>query len=248
MIDKEIESPEDLNQQDMVRLIIDMFHRTAVHYTLWFKEVEHQMGMKKALDIMDVAYHKSYDIQMKRLAKIFDFEMKDGIPLPLLDMSRKNLFTLMEAIAINWIAIDGVWFQAVEATHGMNDAKRCNDSCWTRFSPFEGWSIKKFLGLPQEAGIKGLKKALQFRMYARINVQTIIEENPDTIVLQMNDCRVQTARKRRGLDDYPCKSAGLVEYGTFAESIDERIMTECVGCPPDPHPEEWFCSWRFTME
>ena len=64
----------------------------------------------------------------------------------------------------------------------------------------------------------------------------------------MNDCRVQSARKRKGLDDYPCKSGGLIEYTTFAESIDPRIKTECIGCPPDPHPDEWFCAWRFSIE
>ncbi|MFW5855438.1 MAG: DUF6125 family protein, partial [Thermodesulfobacteriota bacterium] len=47
--------------------------------------------------------------------------------------------------------------------------------------------------------------------------------------------------------DYPCKSAGLVEYSYFAAGIDPRIRTECIGCPPDPHPEDWFCAWRFTM-
>ncbi len=63
----------------------------------------------------------------------------------------------------------------------------------------------------------------------------------------MNECRVQSARKRKGLDDYPCKSAGLVEYAYFARSIDDRIQTECIGCPPDPHPEDWYCAWRFTL-
>lgn len=248
MTDTEVESPEDLSHRDMARLVLDMFHRIMVHHTLWFREVEHQMGMKKALDVMHEAYHKSFALQIKRLATTLGFEMKDGIPQPLLDMSRDDLLTIMETLGMNWIAGDGVWFQAVESMHGMDDAKRCNDSCWTRFSPFEGWSIKEFLGLPQEAGIEGLKKALRFRLYSRINVQSIIDEAPHRIVFQMNDCRVQSARRRKGLDDYPCKSAGLVEYKTFAESIDKRILTECVGCPPDPHTEEWFCSWRFTIE
>ena len=65
--------------------------------------------------------------------------------------------------------------------------------------------IKNFLGLPEKAGIDGLKRALAFRMYAQINVQSIIEESPNSIVFQMNDCRVQSARKRKGLADYPCK-------------------------------------------
>jgi len=244
---KEIEEPEDLSHEDMARFVLDMFHRIIVHHTLWFREVEHQMGMKKALDIMKVAYNDSYNIQMNRLAKVLGFEMKDGIPMALLDMSKEALLNLMKNVGVNWLANDGTWFQAVEADHGMNDAKRCNDSCWTRFSPFEAWSIKQFLDLPELAGLAGLKKALSFRIYACINVQSIIEEGPNSIVFQMNECRVQSARKRKGLDDYPCKSVGLVEYGYFAETIDPRIRTECIGCPPDDHPPEWFCAWRFTI-
>jgi hypothetical protein len=246
-MDNNIQGIEDLSHEDMARFILDMFHRTMVHHTLWFREVEHQMGFNKALDIMKSAYNSSYTVQMKKLSRVLGFEMKDGIPGPLLDMPREKLLELIVGLGTNWIAGDGLWFQSVESAYGMNDAKRCNDSCWTRFSPFEAWSIKEFLGLAEHAGIEGLKSALRFRMYASVNVQTIIEEGPNSIVFQMNDCRVQSARKRRGLDDYPCKSAGLVEYSRFAEGVDSEIQTECIGCPPDPHPEEWFCAWRFTI-
>jgi len=239
---------EGLDEKDLARLVVDMMHRTMVHHVLWFNEVEHQMGFDRALDILESAYQKSYTVQMKRLAKFFGFEMIEGVPKPLLDIPREKTMKLLTDLGNNWIAGDGIWFQAVEFSNGMNDAKRCNDSCWTRFSPFEAWSIKRFLGLPEKAGLEGLKEALQFRMYARINVQSIIEESPNSIVFQMNDCRVQSARKRQGLDDYPCKSAGLVEYTYFARAIDSRIKTECIGCPPDKHPDEWFCAWRFTIE
>jgi len=40
---KGIEKPEDLEQLDMARLVVDMFHRIMVHYTLWFTEVEHSV-------------------------------------------------------------------------------------------------------------------------------------------------------------------------------------------------------------
>jgi hypothetical protein len=243
----DIQEIEDLGYEDLARFILDMLHRTIVHHTLWFREVEHQMGSDKALEIMGTAWRGSYEIQMKRLSRTLGFEMKEGIPAPLLGLPREKLLELVGALGANWIAGDGVWFQAVEAAYGMNDAKRCNDSCWTRFSPFEAWSIRQFLGLSEHPGLEGLKKALRFRMYASVNVQSIVDEGPDGIVFQMNDCRVQSARKRRGLDDYPCKSAGLVEYGRFAEGIDPRIRTACIGCPPDPHPDEWFCAWRFTI-
>ena len=151
-------------------------------------------------------------------------------------------------MSTNWLVNDGVWFQAVEFAYGMGEAKRCNDSAWAQFSPFEAWTIKQFLNLSENSGLKGLKKALGYRLYANINVQSILEEKPNSFVFQMNDCRVQSARKRKGLDDYPCKSGGMVEYTYFARSIDKRIKTECIGCPPDKHPDDWFCAWRFYMD
>jgi len=223
---------EDLSREDTARLVMDMFHRIIIHYSLWFTEVRHQMGI---------------GIQMKRLSKVLGFQMKDGMPKFLTDMSKESLTELLDSTAVNWLANDGVWFQAVEFESGMNDAKRCNDSCWAHFSPFEAWSIKNFLDLPGNPGLEGLKQALGFRLYARINTQSIIEEGPDSFIFQMNECRVQSARKRKGLADYPCKSVGLVEYPYFARTIDNRITTECIGCPPDEHPQEWHCAWRFSI-
>ncbi len=46
--------------------------------------------------------------------------MKDGLPQPLLNMSKESLIELMDSVAVNWLANDGVWFQAVEFSSGMN--------------------------------------------------------------------------------------------------------------------------------
>ena len=246
-MDKNLERPEELGREELARLAIDFFHRTIVHHTLWFAEVEHQMGMSKALDILGAAWEKSFAVQMKRLSEILGFEMEKGVPKALLTMPKEELLRLLGDLGRNWIAGDGIWFQTVEDRDGIWDAKRCNDSCWARFSPFEAWSIRRFLDLPEAPGLSGLKRALGFRLYARINVQTILDESPESIVFQMNDCRVQAARKKKGLTDYPCKSGGLVEYRAFAETIDPRIRTSCIACPPDDHPPEWFCAWRFTL-
>jgi hypothetical protein len=246
-MDNPVETIDDLSQQDTARLVMDMFHRIIIHYALWFTEVRHQMGMARALGVLKSASEQSIGIQLNRLAKLLGFEMQDGLPAPLLNMSKASLMQLLDGVAVNWLANDGVWFQAVEFSSGLNDAKRCNDTCWAHFSPFEAWSIKHFLNLPAEPGLDGLKKALNFRVYARVNEQRIIEEDADSIVFQMNECRVQRARQRKGLDDYPCKSGGMVEYAYFARSIDERITTECIACPPDAHPAEWYCAWRFKL-
>ncbi len=242
-------SVDDLSHDELVSFVIDGLRRILVHYGFWFKETEHQLGLQKALEIENKVWSLDFMIQMKRLSKILGFEIDDsGIPLALKNKSREELVNLINAIGVNWLANDGIWFQAVEKEEGMFTAKRCNDTCWTRFSPFEAFRIKEFLGLPAEGGgLEALKQALSFRLYARINVQSFEEPDENTLIFRMNECRVQSARKRKGLEDYPCKSAGLVEYTTFATSIDPRIKTECIGCPPDEHPEEWYCSWKFSI-
>lgn len=245
-MENKITCAEDMNQEQLVEYIMDMLHRMMVHHTLWFREVEHQLGFEKAMQAMDYAWTQTKQISVKRFAEELGFEQQNGIPTRLKELSKEKQLRLVDAIAKNWLAQDGVWFQAVEFAHGMNDAKRCNDSTWTRFSPFEALSIKKLLGLGEHPGLEGLELALNFRMYGRLNLQSCHREGK-ALIFEMNACRVQNARVRKGLPDYPCKSAGLVEYARFAEGIDNRIKTECLGCPPDAHPENLFCAWKFTI-
>ncbi|MCX6237764.1 MAG: DUF6125 family protein [Bacteroidia bacterium] len=233
------------SKEEKARLVIDFFHRTMMHHAMWYAEVKQRLGQEKAFEVLGAAYKNSYDLQMKRLAKVLNFEMKDDIPAPLLDLPDDLLDSLRDNAAVNWLANDGVWFQAVEFSKDMQEAKHCNDACWAQFSPFEAWSVKKILKLQEPCGLEGLKQALQYRLYAFINKQSFADETHSSFIFKMNDCRVQSARKRKGLDDYPCKSGGVVEYTEFAKAIDPRIKTECLGCPPDKHLEEWYCAWRF---
>lgn len=51
-------------------------------------------------------------------------------------------------------------------------------------------------------------KRLNFRMYSLFNEQSIVDEGPQSFVFQTDGGRVQSARKWRKMDDYPCKFAG----------------------------------------
>jgi Family of unknown function (DUF6125) len=162
------------------------------------------------------------------------------------DLSHEQLLTLTRNFAKNWLAHDGLWFQAVEKAHGLDEAIALDAEAWRRFSPLEAKRIKALLGLPDNGGLEALQTALDYRLYAVLNRQA--SELADGVLrFTMNDCRVQSARKRKGLPDFPCKAVGLVEYATFAETIDPRIETRCVACPPDDHPDEFFCRWEFRL-
>jgi hypothetical protein len=237
-----------LNKQEKVRLIFDFFQRTMVHYALWYQEVNKEFGNERAAEIMEEAWQKSFSIQMKRLSKVLGFELEEGLPKALLNLNEEQIDALQEAVAVNWLANDGVWFQSVEFSEGMKPAKKCNDAAWEKFSPYEALRIKKILNLPEKAGIAGLKKAMAYRLYGTVNTQSFANETETSIDFYMNECRVQAARKRKGLQDYPCKSGGIIEYTTFAQTIDPRLKTRVIGCPPDKHPDEWYCGWHFYLE
>ncbi len=241
-----IDSLEQLSSGELARFVVHAFRLTILHYGFWFNEVHHQLGIEEAIRTEKEVSASIFPIAVKRLSKAVGFEIADELPLALVNMPREKLVGLIDAMSINWLAGDGIWFQTVEKRQDMYTSKRCNDTCWTRFSPLEASMIKSLLNIPEQGGMQGLKEALNFRLYARINKQTM-EKEGEALIFRMVTCRVQDARKSRGLGDYPCKSAGLVEYGAFAKTIDPRIKTECLACPPDEHPEEWACTWRFCF-
>ena len=165
----------------------------------------------------------------------------------LAEFSKEKLISMIEDAAKNWLAHDGLWFLAAEAEHGMDSAIKIDTAAWERFTVIEAKRIMERHEIKANSGLEGLKKALGFRLYAHLNVQEIVEETPTSFIFRMNDCRVQSARKRDNRPDFPCRPVGLVEYTKFAQTVDPRIKTECVCCPPDGHPDEFYCAWKFSL-
>ena len=163
------------------------------------------------------------------------------------DLTKEELENLLQDAAKNWLAHDGLWFQTVEKKNGMEAAIESDAATWERFTVIEAQRIMNRFKIPKNGGIPALVKALQYRLYAYINVQEIIEVSDIRCVFRMNNCRVQAARSRKNLPDFPCKPVGLVEYANFAKTIDSRIQTRCIACPPDEHPPEYYCAWDFTL-
>ncbi|MFC1940745.1 DUF6125 family protein [Chloroflexota bacterium] len=238
-----------LDNKKLLELIFDSLHLTVLHYGTWFYETEHQIGLDRAIEADDIAWKRILPTILGRVTERLNILTKDSIPESLANATKEELTKLLTDMAKNWLASDGTWFQAVEKNfdYEMYNAKRINDSCWARISYIEAKRIMKRFNLPENGGLPALKEALKHRQYALLNRQEIIDVSDSKIIFRMNECRVHMARNRANLPEYPCKSAGVVEYARFAEGIDPRIKTACIACPPDPHPDEWYCAWEFTL-
>lgn len=171
----------------------------------------------------------------------------DASPSPTEGWGAEPLRAWLGDAARLWLAHDGLWFQAVEDRFGQEAAIACDAAAWARFSPLEARRILARLGEAPGGGLDQLERALRQRLYAHLNPQAITRPAPDRLVLRMLTCRVQEARRRKDLPDFPCREVGIVEYTTFARAIDARIETRCLVCPPDPPATGHACAWEFTL-
>lgn len=144
-----------------------------------------------------------------------------------------------------WLAHDGLWFLEWEKRHGIDEAIEADTDAWRQFARLEATRIMARLGMEPGGGIEALAECLRHRLYANI-CRFAVRRRDGQLRLRMVDCRVQDARARKNLPPFPCKSVGMVEFQTFAETVDPRLRAECIQCPPDNVTEGGWCEWVFS--
>jgi hypothetical protein len=177
-----------------------------------------------------------------------DEHNQDATRARLLALPNEQLVGMLEDAARNWLAHDGLWFLAVERHFGLDAAIALDAEAWGGFAEVEAMRVMRRHDIAPRGGLDALAAALPHRMYALLNPHALERRDDRTLVFEMRTCRVQTARERKGLPPFPCQPVGEVEFTTFARTIDARIHTRCLGCPPASAGKGFACAWEFRME
>ena len=234
-----------LPEAALARQVVQAARQIGVHYGLWLAEAAHQFGPEAACRMESKVGQAYLPLLMRRIERAL--KLPGTVEEQLAGLGRERLEALADALSVSWLAADGVWFRTVEDERGMHDAKRVNDTCWSRLGYYEALRAREALGLGEGGGLAAARACLEARLVARINKFDFVDETPEGFTLRMVECRVQSARARQGLPPYPCVSGGTVEFTAFAAGVDPRLKMACVSCPPQTTRDDCACAWRFTL-
>ncbi|MEJ5375138.1 MAG: DUF6125 family protein [bacterium] len=164
---------------------------------------------------------------------------------PLDGMTREELRSYLDFLLWHYRVVDAFWFLYVEEKYGRAEAESLNERVWARVAGMAARKLKELFDIPGNALERFVNALELFPWCILIGYQ--ISTSPDQVELTVPSCASQEARIRRGLGEYNCKEMHRGEFVQFAKEIDPRIQVECVFAPPDSHPADMFCKWRFYL-
>ncbi len=161
------------------------------------------------------------------------------------NMSREELRNLADSLLWQLRVADAFWFINIEKRLGLQGAEEVNALVWEQVGRLSARDILKRFSI-EEKGLQGLLRALKYFSWG-LMIDYRIEPGDREMFLSVPVCPAQEGRKKHGLGEYSCKDMHQREFAAFAREVDPKIKVHCVFAPPDNHPPDLYCRWRFEL-
>jgi hypothetical protein len=144
-------------------------------------------------------------------------------------------------------AVDGLYYIGIEEEFGTEAATEIDRKVWEVMGKIEARRIKQIFNI-KGSDIPALMEALRYSGWSLDleDKEIIVERNRG--ILRNTKCRVQNTRLSKGLIEFGCKPVRWGFLKSFAKEFNPDIVVNCNVCPPDKHPNDLWCEWKFILK
>jgi hypothetical protein len=143
--------------------------------------------------------------------------------------------------------VDGLYFLSIERKFGTQTAMEIDTEVWRAMAVIEAKSLKRLFQVGENPDISTLMACLRRSSWALDQPFKTIEISDKQAVLCISKCRTQEARLKKGSGEFQCKNVRFTYLREFARTLNPKVQVNCLFCPPDKHPKEQWCKWKFTL-
>ena len=161
------------------------------------------------------------------------------------NMSAEQLRQYIAFLLWHYRVADAFWFIKVAERFDQQTAEDINTAVWSKVSAMAAKDLVQRFNI-RSGGLAGFVQAQRLFPWC-ILVDYRFEQFEDEVLISVPSCPTQKARLDRGLDEYACKEMHLMEFANFGRVIEPRLQVQCLFAPPDDHPDNMFCKWRFFL-
>ncbi len=162
------------------------------------------------------------------------------------ELDREKLIDLIFLHIRDLWSEDGLYYLGIEKRFGTEVATEVDAEVWAIMGKVQARRLKECLGIT-DTGIKGLFETLKYTDWWLDMEEKEYEVEETHARITNRKCRVHVARLKKGLGEFNCKQVRWGMLKNFVKEFNPNIEVDCHFCPLDPHPEDAWCQWEFSL-
>jgi len=143
--------------------------------------------------------------------------------------------------------VDGLYFLGIEKRFGTEAATEIDAEVWENMAAIEAKSLQRMFRVGENPDVLTIIDLLRKSSWALDQPFKTVKIGKGRATLGVDRCRTQEARMAKGLCEFPCKKVRFRYLKKFAAALNPKVEVNCLVCPPDKHPPDSWCRWKFSV-